>query len=301
MEDLYKIFEEKFYFEITEFCNFHCPFCFNQNENSFKNSIRLEDFKTIVSIINSHGCKKILLTGGEPLTHKDIWPIVEFLDTLNFQVKILTNGYYLNDRWIDYFLKSPKHILQISMDGANKETHNFYRGKGSFEKNMEIINALFSSGYKNGILRMTITQLNYHQVTDFLKLALEKNFTPDLSFVQNSGIAKKYWEELKLSPEECLYVIKEIQDLKKEYPEKKLDFINLFPITNCRILDNPPVLKPVITANGDVLPCNMMRTVIGNLLVNDYEQIFNSGLSKTSKKLNQLKSQKKKMCALFVR
>ncbi|HSQ98220.1 MAG TPA: radical SAM protein [Rickettsiales bacterium] len=76
---------------LTEGCNFRCPYCFNEGMacKSAK-SFSIKDISTILEA--SEGIvKRVKLTGGEPLFHKDIVEIIKICSE-KYQTTLTTNG-----------------------------------------------------------------------------------------------------------------------------------------------------------------------------------------------------------------
>lgn len=77
-------------------CNFHCPFCQNSalaNDSKSLKSLEWED------IANTLKKKKrwidgVVVSGGEPMMHPEIFGLFIKIKQLGFKVKVDTNGYY---------------------------------------------------------------------------------------------------------------------------------------------------------------------------------------------------------------
>lgn len=140
----------------TMACNFDCPYCFEID----KRASRMSDntIEELILFIKKHtDAKQLNITwyGGEPLLAFDL--IEKILDRIHKEISIplkrhsiITNGYYFNDKVVDFFKKYPLDSIQITLDGK-KERHDNIRklknsGDGSFDRliaNMDkIVNAL---------------------------------------------------------------------------------------------------------------------------------------------------------------
>lgn len=106
--------------ELLTNCNFKCVHCYNQDVD--RKILDFDCFKTIIEQLKAMGCKKITLTGGEPLLHPNFREIFECCIDMGFQVDLFTNGYYI-DKYINLLKsKSPRRI-EISLYGTNDETY----------------------------------------------------------------------------------------------------------------------------------------------------------------------------------
>lgn len=89
-----------------------------------------------------------------------------------FQKSILTNAILLNDKLID-ILKSHHFKFGISLDGATEKTHEFLRGKHTFERTINNILKL----KKNNIhfsITTTIYKENKNTIEDIANLVFNK-------------------------------------------------------------------------------------------------------------------------------
>ncbi len=105
----------------TDFCNYHCKHCFVKKENY---ELSFDELKTIVDKIqkyfNANNIKgRINLAGGEPLMSRNIDKLIEYISSKNIDVSIITNGYYLDDEFIE------RHINQISTIGISVDSLDY--------------------------------------------------------------------------------------------------------------------------------------------------------------------------------
>jgi pyruvate formate lyase activating enzyme len=77
-------------------CNFQCPFC--QNYPLVKESKELKELQWEVIAKKLVAKKKwidgVVISGGEPMMHPEIFELLINIKELGFQIKIDTNGYY---------------------------------------------------------------------------------------------------------------------------------------------------------------------------------------------------------------
>ena len=119
--------------KITDCCNYNCQFCYYaQKKRSLANSIMpIELLKEIIcSVVEVNRLQKrnkthLIFHGGEPLLaglsyFQEIMAfeseiIVKYPD-ISFENSIETNGYLLNDTWIEFF-RDNNYGVGISIDG----------------------------------------------------------------------------------------------------------------------------------------------------------------------------------------
>lgn len=173
-------------------CNFKCWYCYEGHivGSKLDNSV-LEKVKLfITNKTNAEQLKSFTLSwfGGEPLLYyKDnVRPVIEHAyerckeRDIKLNCNFTTNGFLINDKMIEDFIKFEIRGLQITLDG-NREAHNLVRfvhkNRGSYD---EILTNIFKLA-RNGIYvaaRINYTKDKLHTVDDIYNdmVALEPEF-----------------------------------------------------------------------------------------------------------------------------
>jgi len=172
-----------FYFQwhITNRCNFRCKHCY-QVDYLNTSELSLNELQNIGLQICSTMKKwkkqaDISITGGEPFIRKDLFPFLEFLNSLDdiSRIDILSNGTLINNQVAEHLLEFSKITrIQVSLDGATAETHDKIRGIGAFDKAIRGIRILNSAGFDVKVM-FTLQRLNMHEITNLIDLALKEN------------------------------------------------------------------------------------------------------------------------------
>lgn len=91
-------------------CKFYCPYCFNPELTQFKEL----SFKQVKDAIDEHigFIDAVVLTGGEPLHHKNLDKIISYCKAKKLKVKLNTNG-FINH------IQSPYQPLFMKVDYLN--------------------------------------------------------------------------------------------------------------------------------------------------------------------------------------
>jgi SynChlorMet cassette radical SAM/SPASM protein ScmF len=165
-----------YYIYLTGGCNLACKHCWLspsfQPDGSTGGHL---DYKLFVKAIEEGiplGLNHVKLTGGEPLLHPDFTRIVAFLKEKNISATMETNGTLLT-KSLARFLKEKSSLtfIAVSIDGANPETHDNFRGvKGSFKKACQAVRYLVEAGYRPQII-MCIYEGNFNEMEDMVHLA----------------------------------------------------------------------------------------------------------------------------------
>jgi len=106
-------------------CNLRCTYCDTLYALNHKDGKEME-IKEIVEEIDNIGYKNVTITGGEPLTHKDIDLLIETLLEKGYKINIETNGAvniekYLNKCLITMDYKTPSSLMEDKMLLSNLE------------------------------------------------------------------------------------------------------------------------------------------------------------------------------------
>jgi wyosine [tRNA(Phe)-imidazoG37] synthetase (radical SAM superfamily) len=109
--------------DLTQACNFSCPYCVDSSIINSGKSFDLEMIKETLAILHAKGLLSvILLGGGEPTLHKDFVAVVQEVKKRQLQVGIVTNGTKLDRVAKVVGLLNEKDWIRISLDAAREET-----------------------------------------------------------------------------------------------------------------------------------------------------------------------------------
>jgi len=144
--------------DITNACNLRCLHCYHPNHSN-QGSLSLNQWKAILDQYDAlvkklHFRPQIIVCGGEPLLSPLFNPILEHAASLGgeYRLTVLTNGTLTQRVDFDLIRRFKNPTFQISLDGHDAETHDFIRGKGSFQKSLEGISFLKSKNVKIELL-----------------------------------------------------------------------------------------------------------------------------------------------------
>lgn len=153
---------------ITSKCNLRCVHCY-ANVNS------VSEFDAASSLIDDLSALKIpvlLMSGGEPLMHKNIYDIIKYAKSKGIQVSLSTNGTLIDEEVAGKLKELGVDYVGVSLDGI-KETHDLFRGvRGAFEKAVEGLLNARDEGLLTGV-RFTVTKYNLRDVKSILDFVIE--------------------------------------------------------------------------------------------------------------------------------
>jgi len=165
-------------------CNLTCKHCYSVSaDKHFPNELSTDFIKESMEDLRSFGVPVLILSGGEPMLHPDIFEISDYAKNLGFYVGLSTNGTLIDHSNIQKIVDADYNYVGISIDGM-RETHDKFRCKeGAFDEAMNGIRLCLKQGIKVG-LRFTMTQDNYKELPDLLQL------------MEDEGIDKFYFSHL---------------------------------------------------------------------------------------------------------
>ena len=134
--------------EITLMCNIHCLHCGSSADNKTrKNELSTDEALDLIEQLADIGCRRVVLSGGEPFLRKD-WAVLALrIRDLGMNVTFISNGYMVNDDIVDLLKVIEPSGIGFSLDGGCAETHDYIRGKkGVFERCINALNKTSKAG-----------------------------------------------------------------------------------------------------------------------------------------------------------
>lgn len=126
--------------EPTSICNYRCVFCY-QTDASFTSPkqghmglMPLDLFKRTVDELEGNVEAITLASRGEPLMHKQICEMLDYLAGKFLAVKINTNASYLDEERAHAILRAGVNTLVFSADAAKEPQYSQFRVRGNLEK-----------------------------------------------------------------------------------------------------------------------------------------------------------------------
>jgi radical SAM protein with 4Fe4S-binding SPASM domain len=146
--------------QITARCNLKCRHCYLGEARQIDMPVStalaaFEEFERMQGL-------RLLISGGEPLLHPDIWSINDLLPRFGFRSILMTNGTLVDRPTAE---KLNVHEVQISLDGL-EHSHDILRGRGTFNKAINAINELRRLGKDVSVA----TMVHAYNLNDFQEL-----------------------------------------------------------------------------------------------------------------------------------
>lgn len=201
-------------FEVWPDCNMDCNFCFSSWREQYS-KVDTQTAKKTIEILNNQGLEAISFTGGEPLLRKDLPELIQYSKELGLTTVLTTNGILLERRlpkiadYVDY--------VNLPLDSANEEVHNYMRPTKSVENHHQHINDLLNLMQEKypdiGVkINTMVSKQNYDSILGIGELIKDKTIAWKLSQFISSGYGAEHEDEFKIGLEQYRTSAKECQE-----------------------------------------------------------------------------------------
>lgn len=266
------------HFELTSHCNAFCKHCYNNSGGVINETDEMTPDRWIQFakyLVEHGGIFECLLSGGEPLLlGEKLFEIMDVLHEDGTIFMVMTNGYLLTDEIAQKLTKYQYHWLQVSIDGSNAAYHDSFRQvKGSWNRAVIGAKAVSDNGLPLKIAHC-VTPYNLNDIDNMCDLA----YSLGAASIMIGGISLSgrtaHNEKYLLSKSE-----KEI--LNERIHENRLRYEGRMRVKSANSVKSGlekhakrPRSAAVIRPNGDIRIDGMAPFIIGNILRDDFEEIW---------------------------
>ncbi len=278
--------------EITFACNMRCKHCGSSCTTALPDELTTEEALKVCDYIGEMGLAYITLSGGEPLVRKDWHIIAKRLKENKVIPNMITNGWLLTDEQVKLAKDAGISNIAISIDGM-KETHDFMRKEGSFDRISKSLDTLRENNMPASVIS-TINNKNINELPElyeFLKEKGVKNWQmqyamPMGNFIENRDliIEPNQIDDIidiahKFAMENIIRI--DLSDCVGYYNNKEIEIRTHGAETDDFLWTGCPAGKHVfgIRYNGDVVGCTSLRDdmfIEANLREKSIKEIWNN-------------------------
>ena len=155
--------------EVVSACNLKSTHCFAGELPRGEQALSLCELDDLFGCLASMGSFRVGLTGGEPLLRRDIFDIVDLASSHGLHPCITTNALLITEEIAKEFGKRTLAWLNVSLEGATRETNDLIRGEGTFDRVIDRLSVL--SKHTRFTLAFTIMRTNLHEIRQCADLA----------------------------------------------------------------------------------------------------------------------------------
>lgn len=261
-------------------CNFSCSHCYSREEQA--EELPTEAICRIVDILAEKQVPFVNFGGGEPLIREDLFDIASYAGSRGLNVSMNSNGWLVDAAAAARIRQSGFHSVGISIDSAEAHLHDEFRCMpGSWKRAVAALDHLGREGVRL-TMSSVISRINYRQFRDLIDLARDHGVqTLYLHNFKCSGRGFRNREELDLSPQEWKEFYLEALEVKNSLQDLNLSFDDPV-IASLPGYDADPMVKGSscgklslhLRPNGDITPCGFIPLVVGNILEQDFDDIW---------------------------
>lgn len=248
-------------------CNLRCKHCLVSAGKKLDRELTTEEIKKLVDDAIELGVKRFYITGGEPFIKDDIFEVIKYITKEKAkELIVLTNATLFDDKKIAALdkLKSPRLILQVSLEGPDAEIHDRLRGAGTFNKTVDGIKRLVSIGIIP-IVSTAVSKYNEDKIkatSEFISTLGVKDH--HILWMHSKGRGASNVEELYVSPEKITRIMKEQRSVYEEQEvivdnEESLKARIRYKRGRKNDLCNNCYEKICVNADGHVYPCGSLN------------------------------------------
>ncbi len=266
--------------ESTYECISNCLFCYNCWKHEYEKNevLNINDLQTVIEKLPPF--KRFVISGGEPLLRKDLEAIISMVKGYTKNISVLTSGILLNDRTAR-LLKRHGVFVQVPIHGL-ENTHNTLTGvEDGYRK--AIMGIAWLRKHEVDFAVSTVgNRLNIHELEDVFELGVALGaselqvirFMPGGEGMKHNDLmlrGNEYMKMLETLNSVCarygIYGASGAPNIPCVYPLKKNMHIG---IGTCGAGMDWIAIDP----SGRVRMCNHSPTVLGDLTVQNFQEIW---------------------------
>ncbi len=263
--------------QITNECNLACLHCIEESGpgKAFKDELTDAQVFDVLAQLMDSDVPYLSFSGGEPMVHPRFFDMVEYACSRGAELKIETNGHYLTPDNCERLKALGVKAVQVSLDGASRETFNRMRVLGEYNRAVDGVRNLREAGVPIEI-NYSPTRFNAHEIGDAADLAFKLGAS---SFYTGrtmyTGNAVKTWH--KMAPTEDQYGVyfATLHAKTEEYRGRmRVHFHEMGLLEELRYRLHHPAALLILLPNGLVKLINALPFVCGDLRRQSLQDIW---------------------------
>ncbi|WP_235603117.1 radical SAM protein [Piscirickettsia litoralis] len=158
--------------EITRRCNLSCVHCRSSSclEVATADVKKQQGFE-ILEQIAKFGPISVVLSGGEPLLHPDVFEFADYGHRLGLRMCLASNGTLITPKIAEKIKQAKINMVALSLDGATAKTHDLFRNQqGAFSGTLAAAKTLQRQGIPF-LVNSSFTKQNQHEISEVYQVA----------------------------------------------------------------------------------------------------------------------------------
>jgi len=261
-------------------CNFNCRHCYSRSERSGE----LDTDRVVEAGRRLAGAGVLFVNfgGGEPLLRKDLCDVTRQLSALGLSCSMNSNGWLLDGAAASRLKEAGFTSIGLSLDSHLPEVHDAFRNRpGSYDRVVTAAGHVTGEGVKL-TLSTVISRMNAGDLEAIVERA--RSLGAAQLFLHNfkcSGKGFENREELDLYPWEwkefyrrALAVAAEEKEIEISFDDPILASLKAGENGGGTAGSGCGKLSLHMRPNGDLTPCGFIPLVLGNILENDFADVW---------------------------
>ncbi len=299
---------------ITDTCDQRCEHCyiFGRGEHELAEL----DMELLIKIVDDYSisCSKLekkpylVITGGDPILHKDFWQFIEYVNSKEIPFGILGNPFHLNFEVVKKLEENGCLSYQMSLDGL-ENTHDYIRKPGSFKETLDALKYFEGTKVKTTIMS-TVSKMNIKEIPELVEIVVKNNVS-NFTFARYCPSSDDL--DMMVSPEEYKEFLTKMWGKYEEYKDCKTRFAMKEHLWKLFLLEkgifNPEKTNYIVDgchcgishittlADGKVYACRRSETEVGKIEEESFYDIFLGKKMEQYRKFEEFKYCNK--CELF--
>lgn len=263
----------------TNACNARCVHCSSDAAKRLPHELTTVEAKSMFDDLARLGVFDVAISGGEPLTRRDIFEVIAHAAALGIRLGLGSNGSTVTPHVARRLKSLGLDRLQISIDGLEETHDRARRWQGLFQQSMRAIKIGQNEGLRVHVC-FTAHRMNYRELGKVIDLC----FTWGVQRFNMSRLVPTGRGDvsLDLTPGEWQEIVDAFETKRAEY-SGRMEFtthlaqlILTDPALDCQsgfIGCQAGLGQGCIGPEGDVAPCVMMPVVVGNIREKSLKEI----------------------------
>jgi radical SAM protein with 4Fe4S-binding SPASM domain len=266
-------------FGITRECDLECPHCYSDSGERDAEELTTEEAKNVIDDIASLGAKTIIFDGGEPTFRSDLVELVGYSDKSGLTTVIGSHGIALTKELAKALKSAGCKGVAISLDGAEPKTHDEWRGfdgawAGAVEGARNCVEANLPFQIAPLLHKGNLKEL--HRIINFAR-RLGAVAVEIFDYVA-TGRGKGHYEH-ELDTDQRKQVVEDVITLQRkgDMIYRVIALPQYWVAVEKTVPEDEVLAKFVrsccaagtryvtILPNGDVIPCMVLQTKLGNV------------------------------------
>ncbi len=189
--------------EVTLACNLRCSHCLSSSGEKACNELTTAEALDLVEQLHVAGVFQVNFGGGEPFIRPDFEQILAACHGHGIMTCISTNGTLITPELVARLASNRLVAIQVSLDGARRETCDAVRGDGVFDAAIRAVKLLAATKIPTSINTVLTTQ-NADEIPAMHELARSLGVSLRVSRFRPSGRGADNWESLRPTPTQLL-------------------------------------------------------------------------------------------------